>query len=214
MRYSQSTYLDKGPSNQGYRKPSRDGSSSLDGGNRVEYFRHDQARLIRQFDELKDRLNHFCDVTDKPKEKVPLCRIMFHEKAYEDFEAWFPTSSSGLRKSSMLFFMLDKRVSELSYFQHYTKPFPYVDIIYVSINVRSMHWALGVVHLVQRKIFVYDSLISINSDNRLKGVIISLAKLLPRILHVASYYGDTGNRKGNQQWDIERLHTVPQQKYK
>ncbi|KAJ9681258.1 hypothetical protein PVL29_020235 [Vitis rotundifolia] len=124
MRYSQSTYSDEGPSNYGYGEPSRDGSSSLDGGNRVDYFGHDPARLIRQLDELKDRLNLSCDVTDKPKEKVPLDRRMFHEEAYEDSEAWFPTSSSGLR-SSMPFFMPDKRVSEPPYFQHYTEPFPY-----------------------------------------------------------------------------------------
>ncbi|CBI40483.3 unnamed protein product, partial [Vitis vinifera] len=80
--------------------PLRDGSSSVDGGNRVEYFGHDPARLIRQLDELKDRLNRTCD-------------------------AWFPTSSSGPRRSSMPFFMLDKHVSEPPYFQHYTKPFPY-----------------------------------------------------------------------------------------
>ena len=56
MRYSQSIYSDEKPSNYGYGEPSRDGSSSLDGGNRVEYFEHDQAMLIRQLDELKDWL--------------------------------------------------------------------------------------------------------------------------------------------------------------
>ena len=56
MRYFQSTYSNEGPSNYGYEKPSRDGSSSLDEGNRFEYFGHDQAMLIRQLDELKDRL--------------------------------------------------------------------------------------------------------------------------------------------------------------
>ncbi|WJZ86235.1 hypothetical protein VitviT2T_005714 [Vitis vinifera] len=43
-----------------------------------------------------------------------------------------------------------------------------VDIVYVPINVQSMHWVLGVVYLAQRIILVYDSLIGINSDNRLK----------------------------------------------
>ena len=56
MRYLQSTYSDEGPSNYGYREPSRDGSTSLDGGNRVEYFGHDQAMLIKQLNELKDQL--------------------------------------------------------------------------------------------------------------------------------------------------------------
>ena len=56
MGYLQSTYSNEGPSNYGYGESSRDGSSSLHGGNKVEYFGHDQAMLIRQLDELKDRL--------------------------------------------------------------------------------------------------------------------------------------------------------------
>ena len=88
-----------------------------------------------------------------------------------------------------------------------------VDIIYVPINIRSVHWVLGVVHLPQRRIFVYDSLIGINSDSRLKVAITSLAKMLPRILHVTMSYGENGDPKGDQQWDIEQLHDVPQQEY-
>ena len=56
MRYLQSTYSDGRPSNYGYGEPLRDGSGSLDGGIRVEYFGHDQAMLIRQLDKLMDRL--------------------------------------------------------------------------------------------------------------------------------------------------------------
>ena len=56
MWYLQSNYSNEGPSNYGYGEPSRDGSSFLDRGNRVEYFGHDQAMLIRQLEELKDRL--------------------------------------------------------------------------------------------------------------------------------------------------------------
>ena len=73
-----------------------------------------------------------------------------------------------------------------------------VDIVYVPINVQSMHWVLGVVYLAQRIILVYDSLIGINSDNRLKGVIIPLAKVLPRILHATSYYGKSGDPKSEE----------------
>ena len=68
-----------------------------------------------------------------------------------------------------------------------------------------MHWVLRVVHLAQRRIILYDSLISIDNDNRLKDVIIPLAKLLPCILHVISYYGEIGDPKSDQQWDIEQL---------
>ena len=85
-----------------------------------------------------------------------------------------------------------------------------VDIVYVPINVRSMHWVLGVVHLAQRRIFMNDSLIGINSDNRLKGAIIPLAKVLLRILHATSYYGKNEYPKSEEQWNIEQLHEVPQ----
>ena len=61
-----------------------------------------------------------------------------------------------------------------------------------------MHWVLKVFHLAQRRIFVYDSLIGTNSDNRLKGVIIPLAKVLPRILHTISYYGKSGDPKSEE----------------
>ena len=88
-----------------------------------------------------------------------------------------------------------------------------VGIIYVPINVRSMHSGVGVVHLAQRRIFVYDSLIGINSDNQPNGVIIPLAKVLPRVLHATSYYGKSSDPKSEKQWDIERLHDVPQQEY-
>ena len=60
---------------------------------------------------------------------------------------------------------------------------------------------------------MYDSLIGINSDNRLKGDIIPLAKVLQRILHATSYYGKSGDPKSDKQWDIERLHDVSQQEY-
>ena len=88
-----------------------------------------------------------------------------------------------------------------------------VNIIYVPINIRSMHWVLGVVHLPQRRIFVYDSLIGINSDNQSKAAITPLARMLPRILHVIAYYGENADPKGDQQWDSEWLHDAPQQKY-
>nr|CAN83433.1 hypothetical protein VITISV_010135 [Vitis vinifera] len=38
-------------------------------------------------------------------------------------------------------------------------------------------------------------------------------KVLLRILHATSYYGKSGEPKSEEQWDIERLHDVPQQEY-
>ena len=45
---------------------------------------------------------------------------------------------------------------------------------------------------------MYDSLIDINNDNWLKGVITLLARLLQHILHVVAYYGENGDPKGDQ----------------
>ena len=61
---------------------------------------------------------------------------------------------------------------------------------------------------------MYDSLIVINSDSRLKAAITTLARMLPRIFHVIAYYGENGDPKGDQQWHIKWLYDVPQQEYK
>ena len=152
MRYSYPTFPDEGPSDYaygeplirnrrmdvgggirhsyyGYGEPSRNGGSSLDGGDRVEYFGHDQTRLVRQLDELKDRFNRSCDITEKPQEKVPLDRRMFHEEAYEDSEAWFPASSSSSGRSSM------------PYFKHYADQFPYN-----TRHEKGMHHSYPFIH--------------------------------------------------------------------
>ncbi|KAL6347770.1 hypothetical protein AAG906_026299 [Vitis piasezkii] len=73
-----------------------------------------------------------------------------------------------------------------------------VDVIYVPINLRNTHWVLGVVHLRSRRIYIYDSLKSINKPNRLKT-------LCYKIL-----WGN-GDPKGERAWDIERLNNIPQQ---
>ncbi|KAL6319152.1 hypothetical protein AAG906_011236 [Vitis piasezkii] len=73
------------------------------------------------------------------------------------------------------------------------------DILVDYVNglhpIPSMKWCE--VDIIYRRIFVYDSLIGINSD-RLKGAIIPLAKVLPRILHATSYYGKSGDPKSEE----------------
>ncbi|XP_034698995.1 uncharacterized protein LOC117924483 isoform X3 [Vitis riparia] len=86
-----------------------------------------------------------------------------------------------------------------------------VDVIYVPINLRNTHWVLGVVHLRSRKIYIYDSLKSINKPNGLKTLITPLAMLLPRILSAIKYYEENGDPKGDKGWDIEILNNIPQQ---
>ncbi|XP_019078275.1 ubiquitin-like-specific protease ESD4 [Vitis vinifera] len=86
-----------------------------------------------------------------------------------------------------------------------------VDVIHVPINLRNTHWVLGVVHLRSRRIYIYDSLKSINKPNRLKTLITPITMLLPRILSATKYYGENGDPKGERVWDIERLNSFPQQ---
>ena len=84
-----------------------------------------------------------------------------------------------------------------------------VDVINVPINLRNTLWVLGVVHLRSRRIYIYDSLNSINKPNRLKTLIIPIAMLLPCISSATKYYGENGNPKGDKEWDIERLKNIP-----
>ena len=94
---------------------------------------------------------------------------------------------------------------------YYVK-WPNVDIVYVAINVRASHWVLGVVHLHQKIIYVYDSLMGINNNATLQVAIKPLAKLLPHILNAIAYYGFHDDTKVNyQEWEIERLQDIPQQ---
>ncbi|KAL6350451.1 hypothetical protein AAG906_004402 [Vitis piasezkii] len=59
----------------------------------------------------------------------------------------------------------------------------------------------------------YDSLMGINNNARLQVAIKPLAKLLPHILNAIAYYGFHGDTKVNyQEWEIERLQDIPQQK--
>ncbi|KAL6311662.1 hypothetical protein AAG906_022607 [Vitis piasezkii] len=83
-----------------------------------------------------------------------------------------------------------------------------VDIVYVPINVRASHWVLGVVHLHQRIICVYDSLMGINNNARLQVAIKPLAKLLPHILNAITYYEFHGDTKCSNGWFREKWRKV------
>ena len=86
-----------------------------------------------------------------------------------------------------------------------------VDVIYVPINLRNTHWALGVFNFRCRIIYIYDSLKSINKPNRLKTLVTPIAMLLPSILSAIKYYEENSDPKGDKEWDIERLNNIPQQ---
>ncbi|KAL6332581.1 hypothetical protein AAG906_009002 [Vitis piasezkii] len=76
-----------------------------------------------------------------------------------------------------------------------------VDVIYVPINLRNTHWVLGVVHLRSRRIYIYDSLKSINKPNRLKTLVTPMTMLLPRILSATKYYGENEYMMHNHPMD-------------
>ena len=88
----------------------------------------------------------------------------------------------------------------------YFVKWPDVDMVFVPINGQGSHQVLGVAHFHQRIIYVYDSLMGINNNARLKVAIKPLAKLLPHILNAITYYGFHGDTNVNyQEWEIERL---------
>lgn len=74
---------------------------------------------------------------------------------------------------------------------------------FVLVNVWTSHWILSVVYLAWRIIYVYDSLMDINSNARLQVAIKPLLKLLPHVLNVIVYYEDHGDSKVNyRQWTL------------
>ena len=71
-------------------------------------------------------------------------------------------------------------------------------MIYVPIIVRSIYWILGVVHLSVRRIYIYDSLRSLNKSNKLKKLVTFLTMLLSRLLNIVKDYGENGDSKGDR----------------
>ena len=84
-------------------------------------------------------------------------------------------------------------------------------MIYVHIIVKSILWISGVVHLSTMRIYIYDSLRSLNKSNQLKKLVTYLIMLLSRLLNVVKYYGKNGDPKGDMAWEIEILNNIPQQ---
>ena len=84
-------------------------------------------------------------------------------------------------------------------------------MIYVPIIVRSIYWILGVVHLSARRIYIYDSLRSLNKPNQLKKLVTFLTMLLPCLFNIVKYYGENSDPKGDMALEIEILNNVPQQ---
>ena len=77
--------------------------------------------------------------------------------------------------------------------------------------LRSIHWILGVVHLSVRRIYIYDSLRSLNKPNQLKELVTSLTMLLPRLLNIVKYYGDNVSARRIYIYDSLRSRNKPNQ---
>ncbi|KAK2650110.1 hypothetical protein Ddye_017599 [Dipteronia dyeriana] len=143
VRSSTSNYPDEGPSNYhsdesyGYRESLRN-HIGQDEANRVQYLEQDRAELLRKLDELKEQLSRSCDVSDKPKEKVP---IDYPPDPYGGSDSWLPNGSLGSDRASMPFRGPDKQVAGPPYFNHYPDPFPYS-----NGHEMAMHGLLPSVH--------------------------------------------------------------------
>ena len=85
-----------------------------------------------------------------------------------------------------------------------------VEIIYVPINIKNSHWVLGVVQLLSRKIYIYDSFTEIIGPAKLKSIVTPLARVMPQILKVVHYY-EEGYPIDLQEWEVQRVENLPQQ---
>ncbi|GMJ00944.1 hypothetical protein like AT3G61670 [Hibiscus trionum] len=131
VRFSTSKNSDEGPSNghldssYGYRE-SLQAQTDQDGSGRI-LLEEDRAMLLRKLDELKEQLSRSCVVIDKPKEKVPVDRMVAPPESYVGADSWFPNGSSGSQKPPLPFYELNKHAARAdpSYFSHFPEPFAY-----------------------------------------------------------------------------------------
>lgn len=143
VRFSTSNYQDEGSSNcypdSNYgHVEAVNNRNELEGSNRVECLEQDRAELLRQLNELDDKLSRSCNVIEKPNGKVPLDTRMGHPGSYGGSDTWFPDHSSGSYGGSMHLFATHKHIAR-PYNSNYLGPEPYP---YVNRHDMAMHPSL------------------------------------------------------------------------
>lgn len=126
MRYASSINSEEGPSGywsgSNYDNDKRLYRKDVDGFSQVD----ERAELLRKFDELKEQLSRFGDVSEKPNERVPLERRMAHHEGYGNPVDRFPESSTRIMNRALA----QNPVSgeRPPYLNHYNAPSPFMNV--------------------------------------------------------------------------------------
>ncbi|CAN4108386.1 unnamed protein product [Withania somnifera] len=129
MRYASFINSEEGPSGywsgSNYDNDKRLYRKDVDGYSQVDCPVDERAELLRKFDELKDQLSRFGDVSDKPNERVPLERRMAHNEGYGNPVDRFPESSTRIMNRAPG----QNTVSgeRPPYLNHYNAPSPFMN---------------------------------------------------------------------------------------
>ncbi|KAF6172995.1 hypothetical protein GIB67_006371 [Kingdonia uniflora] len=132
VRFSAPPFSDERPSyyhpgsSYGYGSGSRKSrmDPNLGGPDRVEYLEQDRAELLRKLEELKDQISKSCDVSDRPKERVPVPLEERPCDTYVGRDTWFPEVSSRANRPSIQPFMTDNSIHRHPYYTNSHEPVP------------------------------------------------------------------------------------------
>lgn len=97
--------------------------SDMDGFNNVEFVGDDRAELLRQLDELKDKLNRSGNLNEKGKEKVPFDRRMHHQNPHAP-ENWYADAPSEMNQAMMQNSYPDAHFKRPPFQNQYAEPPP------------------------------------------------------------------------------------------
>nr|XP_010326888.1 uncharacterized protein LOC104649423 isoform X2 [Solanum lycopersicum] len=126
MRYASSVNSEEGPSGywsgSNYDNDKRLYGKDVDDLSQVDCPVDERAELLRKFDELKEQLSRFGDVSELPNERVPLERRMAHHEGYGNPVDRFPESSTRILNGALA----QNHVSgeRPPYLNHYNAPSP------------------------------------------------------------------------------------------
>ncbi|KAK4379201.1 hypothetical protein RND71_001063 [Anisodus tanguticus] len=131
MRYASSINSEEGPSGywsgSNYDNDKRLYRKDVDGFSQVDCPVDERAELLRKFDEIKEQLSRFGDVSEKPNERVPLERRMAHHEGYGNPVDRFPESSTRIMNRALP----QNPVSgerPPPYTNHYNAPSPFMNV--------------------------------------------------------------------------------------
>ncbi|XP_060218457.1 uncharacterized protein LOC132645476 isoform X1 [Lycium barbarum] len=131
MRYTSSINSEEGPSGywsgSNYDNDKRLYREDVDGFSQVDCPIDERAELLRKFDELKQKLSRFGDVSEKSNERVPLERRTTHHEGYGNPVDRFPESSTRIMNRDMAQNPVSGERPPL-YLNQYNAPLPFMNV--------------------------------------------------------------------------------------